>query len=282
MPFPSLDPVFFTIGPLEIRWYALAYLAGFILGLWMCKVLARRFARFYKAKMRPQPDDFELFLSWAVIGTLLGGRLGYVLFYQFDYYAAHPLEILKLWHGGMSFHGGLLGVIAAAFGFTRVHKRSFWAFTDILACVAPIGLFLGRMANFVNGELWGRASDMPWAVVFPHGGDIPRHPSQLYEAGLEGLLLFIVMMVLCRLRWVPNRPGFLSGVFLAVYAIARFVLEFFREPDAQLGFLFGGMTMGQLLCLPMLLCGLYLIGWSLMRYRRKKQGKKKEGLYAGT
>ncbi|MDD5585710.1 MAG: prolipoprotein diacylglyceryl transferase, partial [Alphaproteobacteria bacterium] len=178
--FPPIDPVLFTVGPFAIRWYALAYLAGFLLGWRICMQLARQ------NPAGPQPKDYDDFLVWAVVGTVLGGRLGYILFYQLAYYLANPLEIFYVWHGGMSFHGGMLGVIVSAWLFTRNRKIPFFAFADLLACVTPIGLGLGRLANFVNGELYGRVSDAPWAVIFPHGGELPRHPSQLYEAGLEG------------------------------------------------------------------------------------------------
>jgi phosphatidylglycerol:prolipoprotein diacylglycerol transferase len=251
--FPAIDPVLVHIGPLEIRWYALAYLAGFVLGWRACLRLAQRNAA------PPSPGDYDDFLTWAVIGTVLGGRAGYVLFYQFGMYLHAPLEMLKIWHGGMSFHGGMLGVILAAWAFTRRRKIPFFAFADLLACVAPIGLGLGRVANFINGELFGRATDAPWGMVFPHGGDLPRHPSQLYEAALEGLLLFLVMMALARVPALRARHGFLSGAFLTGYGLSRLGVEFFREPDAQLGFLFAGATMGQLLCLPMILFGGFLV-----------------------
>lgn len=256
--FPPLDPVMVSIGPLHIRWYAVAYLAGFILGLWLCKKLALLIDK------GPKPQDYDDFLTWAVIGTILGGRLGYVLFYQFDYYLHAPLEALKIWHGGMSFHGGMLGVITAAWLFVRSRKLSFFAFTDALACVTPIGLGLGRLANFVNGELYGRVTDVPWAIIFPRGGELPRHPSQLYEATLEGLVLLTMMLVFVRVPSIRNKSGVLSGLFLSEYAAFRFIAEFFREPDAQLGFLYGGATMGQLLCMPMFLAGLAIIAWAMI------------------
>jgi phosphatidylglycerol:prolipoprotein diacylglycerol transferase len=251
--FPDFDPVAISIGPIAIRWYALAYLAGFLLGWRYCLALA------HKNPEDPSPQHFDDFLSWAVIGTVLGGRLGYVLFYQNDYYASHLVEILQVWHGGMSFHGGAAGVITAAWLFTRKYKLNFFAFTDLLAVVTPIGLGLGRIANFINGELFGRVTTVPWGMVFPRGGDLPRHPSQLYEAALEGLLLFTVMALLARLPRIRAQTGFLSGVFLLGYGFCRFLIEFLREPDQQLGFLVAGATMGQLLCLPMMALGLYLI-----------------------
>jgi phosphatidylglycerol:prolipoprotein diacylglycerol transferase len=251
--FPPLDPVALAVGPIEIRWYALAYLAGFVLGWRVCLWLARQ------NPSGPSAQDYDDFLTWAVIGTVLGGRIGYVLFYQLDYYFAHPVEIVEVWHGGMSFHGGMLGVLTAAWLYVRKRNLGFFAFTDVLACVTPIGLCLGRIANFINGELYGRVTDVPWAIVFPRGGDAPRHPSQLYEATLEGLVLFLIMLWLSQKKVLRARPGFLSGAFLTGYGIFRFGLEFFRQPDAQIGFLAGGMTMGQLLCAPMVLFGLYLI-----------------------
>lgn len=252
--FPQVNPVALALGPLEIRWYALAYIAGFILGWRSCLFLAGQ------GKTNPAPQFYDEFLTWAVIGTILGGRIGYILFYQPDFYLSHPFDMLEVWHGGMSFHGGLIGVLTVSFLFTRLHRLSYFAFTDILACVTPIGLGLGRMANFVNGELYGRVTDVPWAMVFPRDIDhLPRHPSQLYEAGLEGLALFIILMALSQIPAVRKRTGFLSGVFLALYSLFRFGVEFFREPDKQLGFLYGGATMGQLLCIPMFLFGVFLI-----------------------
>lgn len=260
--FPPIDPVLVTVGPLAIRWYALAYLAGFLFGWRTCLTLARKNAS------GPSPEHYDDFITWAVVGTILGGRLGYVLFYQFAYYVSDPLEALRVWHGGMSFHGGLLGVVLAAWLFTRRRKIRFFAFTDLLACVTPIGLGLGRLANFVNGELFGRATDVPWGVIFPRGGDVPRHPSQIYEAGLEGLALYLILVFVAKTPSLGKKEGLLSGLFLALYAFFRFFVEFFREPDAQLGFLYAGATMGQLLCVPMLLAGLLLIQKALKRKAR--------------
>ncbi|MFY9287528.1 MAG: prolipoprotein diacylglyceryl transferase [Alphaproteobacteria bacterium] len=257
--FPALDPIAISIGPIAIRWYALAYLAGFILGWRYCLYLARQNPK------GPKPVLFDEFLTWAVIGTVIGGRLGYILFYQAEYYFDHPLEMLQVWRGGMSFHGGMLGVIGAAWIFAQKHKINFFAFTDILACVTPIGLFLGRIANFVNGELYGRPTDVPWGIVFPNGGDMPRHPSQLYEAGLEGIVLFLFLFALSRVPKLRGRAGFLSGCFLFAYGVLRFAMEHLREPDAQLGLIAGGITMGQLLCLPMIMFGFYLILWTEKR-----------------
>jgi phosphatidylglycerol---prolipoprotein diacylglyceryl transferase len=259
MTLSDLDPVAFSIGPLAIRWYALAYLAGIVAGWRWCMALARR------DSSMPRPELFDEFLSWAILGIVLGGRLGYILFYNFGQYWNDPLEVLKVWHGGMSFHGGMIGVIFAAYVFTRMKNIPLLAFTDLLSCVAPIGLGLGRLANFVNGELFGRETDMPWGVIFPRGGSLPRHPSQLYEAAAEGLLLLLVMFLLSRQPKIRARKGFLSGVFLTMYGIMRFGIEFFREPDPQLGFLFAGATMGQLLCVPMIIAGVIILAQSAKR-----------------
>ena len=258
--FPALDPIALQLGPFAIRWYALAYIAGLLLGWRTVKFLV---ARPPNAMTEAEVDDF---LVWATMGVVLGGRLGYVLFYKPLYYLDNPLEIPQLWHGGMSFHGGALGVIAAIILFSRQRGRNLFQVGDAICCAVPIGLFFGRIANFINGELFGRvAPDVPWAMVFPHGGPEPRHPSQFYEAGLEGLALFAVMMALWRFTSIRHRPGALSGVFLAGYGIARITSEFFRQPDAHLGFLWGGATMGQLLSLPQVAVGLGLLIWSWRR-----------------
>jgi phosphatidylglycerol:prolipoprotein diacylglycerol transferase len=253
--FPNIDPVALQIGPLAIRWYALAYITGIVLS-WR---LMRRLVVMPPEVAKPvQVDDF---VSWATLGVVLGGRLGYCLFYQPSVYLADPLAILRVWTGGMSFHGGMLGVTIAVLLFCRQHRIPILGFADRLAVCAPIGLGLGRVANFINGELWGRPApeSLPWAMIFPHAGMVPRHPSQIYQALLEGLLLFAVMVVLSRRDSIRARLGMLTGFFLAGYAIARITGEFFREPDAFLGFFPFGATMGQLLSIPMLLVGLWLI-----------------------
>lgn len=254
IPFPAIDPIAVTLGPLAIRWYALAYIAGVLLGWAHATQLVKAYP-----DSGLSPRQVEDSVSWIILGILLGGRIGYVLFYNLPFYAAHPLDALQIWHGGMAFHGGLLGVITALFLFTRRHKISFFRYTDIVACVVPIGLFFGRLANFINGELFGRAADVAWAMIFPTGGPLPRHPSQLYEASLEGVALFIIMNLLVRNEKIRSRTGALSGYFLIVYGCFRAFCEFFREPDVQLGFLAFGTTMGQLLCIPMVLGGLYLV-----------------------
>jgi phosphatidylglycerol---prolipoprotein diacylglyceryl transferase len=254
--FPAIDPVAVEIGPLVIRWYALAYIVGFVGGWRYCMWLAR------STPGRPTAQDFDDFLPWAVIGVILGGRFGYVVFYNLPHYLQNPLEALMVWQGGMAFHGGLMGVVVAILLHARRNGFSPFAMGDLIACAAPIGLFFGRIANFVNGELYGRPTDVSWAVEFPRGGFLPRHPSQLYEAALEGLVLFAVLFVLARMPAVRGRPGMLGGIFLAGYGLSRFVVEFYREPDPQLGFLFAGATMGQMLSVPMIAVGVAMALWA--------------------
>ena len=255
IPFPAIDPVAIAIGPLVVRWYALAYIVGLLLGWRYCLVLADRPPRLVERR------DIDDFLVWATLGVVLGGRIGYVLFYQPGYYLQHPIEALYLWHGGMSFHGGALGVTLAILLFTRARRLPVLAFSDVIAEAIPIGLFFGRIANFINGELFGRETDIPWAMVFPNGGPVPRHPSQLYEAVCEGLLLFLLLL-LAEHRGARRRPGIVTGLFLIGYAVARMSGELFRQPDAQLGFLVFGTTMGQLLSIPVLIAGFILIWWA--------------------
>ena len=253
--FPQFDPVIVQLGPFGIRWYALAYIGGLVLG-W--RLLRRLVVKSPAVATELQADDF---LTWATLGVVLGGRLGYVLFYQPGTYLAHPLMMLRVWEGGMSFHGGMLGVVVATVWFCRRNRIPLLGFADRLAVCVPIGLGLGRVANFINGELWGRPAPdwLPWAMIFPAAGPEPRHPSQLYQALLEGLVLFTVLFLLSRRAAVRQRFGLLTGVFLAGYAVARIIGEFFREPDAFLGFLAFGATMGQILSLPMLIAGVWLI-----------------------
>jgi len=258
MTFPEIDPIIFSIGPLAIRWYALAYIAGLIIG-WRLMI---RFANAPGSQVSAeQVDDF---LVWATLGVIFGGRLGYVLFYKPAFYFSNPIEIFQVWQGGMSFHGGFLGVVVAALLFARKHKLPIFSLADMLAIVAPVGLFFGRIANFINAELYGRVTDVSWGMVFPNGGPLPRHPSQLYEAALEGLLLFLIQIAL-RNTEIGRKPGVATGVFLIGYALARGFVELFREPDAHLGFLIGGATMGQLLSIPMILVGALLITRQLKR-----------------
>lgn len=253
--YPDIDPIAIRIGPLGIRWYALAYLAGLLIG-WRMMVRQVRLPGTV-AMTRTQVDDF---LVWAILGVILGGRLGYVIFYNPSQYLQDPLEIPQIWLGGMSFHGGLAGVAIAMAWFARRNNLPVLSLTDVAASVAPVGILFGRLANFVNGELWGRPTDAAWAVVFPGGGPEPRHPSQLYEAVLEGLLLLILVQWLYRSEAVRRRPGMVAGVFLAGYGAARLFVELFREPDAHIGFLAAGSTMGQWLTVPVVVLGIYLIG----------------------
>ncbi len=246
MTFPQIDPVIVQIGPLAIRWYGLMYLLGFVGSFFYMRYLARlrRFA--------VTSEDVSDLLFYGVIGVVLGGRVGYTLFYNFAYYSRHPLEILAVWQGGMSFHGGLIGVVVAILLFCRRRRKSLLEVGDLAAAATPIGLFFGRIGNFINGELWGRRTDLPWGVVFPGAGPEPRHPSQLYEAFLEGVLLFLVLWTTHRLR---SRRGIPIFTFLLGYGACRFVVELFRQPDSHIGFLWGGATMGQLLSVPMIVVG---------------------------
>ena len=251
--FLHINPVAFSIGPLIIRWYALAYLAGFILGWrYALSLINKR-----SSDKRPNADDIDNFLSWVVIGVILGGRLGYVLFYNFQYYIGEPLEILKIWHGGMSFHGGVLGVVAVLFLFTKRHKINVLSLADIVCATVPIGLFFGRIANFINAELYGRVTHLPWGVVFPGAGEYPRHPTQLYEALLEGALLFTILYLVSKKE--KRKPGVISALFFILYGVMRSLIEFVRVPDAQIGLIGGEITMGQILCIPMILIGIVLL-----------------------
>lgn len=270
IPYPSIDPVavnlgsiplpWFTLGPIEIRWYGLAYITGLVLG-WRYTVWLARQPRFNPPGSRPTAEDLDDFLFWAMAGVLIGGRLGIVLFYRPSDYFSNPISIFKIWEGGMSFHGGLLGVIAALIYFARRNHIPLFRIADLVACAAPIGLFFGRLANFINGELWGRPTDVGWGMVFPNAGPEPRHPSQLYEAASEGLLLFVILAVLAQIPAIRMRNGLLSGIFLIGYAIARATCELFREPDSYLGFIIGkAISMGQVLSFPMLLVGI-AIAW---------------------
>jgi phosphatidylglycerol:prolipoprotein diacylglycerol transferase len=259
VPFPEIDPVAIAIGPFAIRWYALAFIVGLVGGWFYIGLFLRQPPHIMT---RPQLSDF---FTWAIVGVIAGGRIGYVSFYQAPYYFDNPLEILFVWQGGMSFHGGLIGVVVAIIWFARRRNIPMFALGDLVAIAAPIGLLLGRMANFVNGELYGRVTDVPWGVVFPGAvvapGEVngPRHPSQLYEAALEGLVLFIVMFILVRFTKVRTRPGLLMGIFLIGYGASRILVELFREPDVQIGFLANGTTLGQWLSVPLLVAGIYFI-----------------------
>jgi len=261
LPYPAINPVLVHVGPLAVRWYALAYIVG-ILGGW---VYARALIASKTLWGQAAPltvTDFDDFIIWVTLGIILGGRIGYVLFYNLSLFATHPGQIFQLWNGGMSFHGGFLGCTVAIILFARRRDIPILSLGDITTAVAPIGLFLGRLANFINGELWGRPTDVPWAMIFPTGGPVPRHPSQLYEAALEGIVLFVVLNLLVR-RGALKRPGVITGAFAVGYGIARTTCEFFREPDPQLGFLWGGLTMGMLLSIPLMLAGIGILACSL-------------------
>jgi len=257
LPFPSFDPVLISIGPVAIRWYALAYIVG-ILGGWAYARAIIRADGLWGGKPPLTLADFDDFILWVTLGIILGGRIGYVLFYNPGYFAEHPSEVVQLWKGGMSFHGGFLGCVVAVIVFARLRGIPILSLGDIVCAVAPIGLFLGRIANFINAELWGRTTDVPWAIIFPGAGPLGRHPSQLYEATLEGVILFFVLAFV--MRWgALRRPGTILGAFCLGYGLARVACEFFREPDAQLGFLWGGLTMGMLLSIPLIIAGIALI-----------------------
>jgi phosphatidylglycerol:prolipoprotein diacylglycerol transferase len=253
LPFPNIDPIALSIGPIDIRWYALSYMAGFLIGLWALK----KFLTKYPSKYL-NIDHMDDILTWIIIGVILGGRLGYVVFYNAEYYLEHPLDAFKIWQGGMAFHGGLIGVITAMILFAWKHKIPFFALADRIAVATPIGLFFGRIANFINGELYGRATDAPWGMVFVNG-DVTRHPSQIYQAATEGIALFIILVILQRYDAIRKHYGAISGAFLSAYAFMRFFIEYTRQPDAHIGFLTAGLSMGQLLCIPMFMAGIAII-----------------------
>lgn len=260
--YPAIDPVLFSLGPLQLRWYGLMYVFGFV-GAYL--LVARQAKRFGQQELLAKLDNLNLAL---IAGVIIGGRLGYVLFYNPGYYLAHPLEIPATWSGGMSFHGGCIGALLAGWWYCRRSGLDFWRGADLYAATVPLGLFFGRMGNFINGELYGRVSDVPWAMVFPEGGPLPRHPSQLYEAFFEGLVLFALLWALKAKPW--QRPaqhfwphGSMLALFLIGYGVLRFGIEYTREPDAHLGLLWAGLSMGQWLCLGMIAAGLALWWWRL-------------------
>ncbi|WP_442969795.1 prolipoprotein diacylglyceryl transferase [Roseibium sp. Sym1] len=274
LPFPSIEPEIFVLGPYDLngfvlgpfalRWYALAYIVGILLA-WRYMLRLVRNDRLWGGSARPTQLDIDDFVLWGTLGIILGGRLGYVLFYNPAFYLANPAEALAIWDGGMSFHGGFTGTVIAMVLFAWKRGLSVWTLFDLAGCAAPIGLFFGRIANFINSELWGRPSDVPWAVIFPNGGPEPRHPSQLYEAALEGILLFLVLRLLSHRFALLQKRGFLAGAFAFGYGIARSIAEFYRVPDAHIGYLSGFLTMGILLSLPMILAGLAAMIWSARR-----------------
>jgi phosphatidylglycerol:prolipoprotein diacylglycerol transferase len=258
LPYPQIDPVAIAIGPLKIHWYGLMYLIG-IGGAWL--LASRRVQRFAPEWHKDKLSDL---VFWVALGVILGGRLGYVLFYDFAAYLADPAKILRVWEGGMSFHGGLIGVLLAVWLFGRRNDKSFFALMDFIAPLVPIGLGAGRIGNFINAELWGKATDLPWAMIFPTDpAQLPRHPSQLYQFALEGVALFVILWLYTR---KPRPVMSVSGLFAVCYGVFRFIVEFVRVPDAQLGYLaFGWLTMGQLLCIPMVLIGAGMMVWAYQR-----------------
>ncbi|QWV98983.1 prolipoprotein diacylglyceryl transferase [Geomonas nitrogeniifigens] len=256
MIFPNIDPVFLRLGPLEFRWYGLMYICGFVASYFIILSGVRR-------KGLPLNKDQVADLIFTVaVGVILGGRLGYILFYNFSYYLSHPLKLFAVWEGGMSFHGGLIGALLASLYFIRKFKLRFYPLADIGFLAAPVGLGFGRIGNFINGELYGRVTDVPWGIVFPTGGPLPRHPSQLYEAFLEGPLMFLILYQLSKR---VHRDGVVVWSFIALYGLFRFLVEFVRQPDEQIGFLLGGFSMGQMLSLPM-----FLLGAAMVCYRCRR------------
>ncbi|MFC0244502.1 prolipoprotein diacylglyceryl transferase [Falsochrobactrum ovis] len=263
--FPPIDPIIFSIGPIAIHWYGLGYVVGILFAWWYGKKLLNNHRLWANNHPPMQADTLDDFVIWAALGVVLGGRLGYVLFYNLPFYLANPLAIPAVWDGGMSFHGGIIGTTLAMIWFARSRNIPVWSMFDTIAAGVPVGLGLVRVANFINQELWGRVSDVPWAVYFPNGGPLPRHPSQIYEALLEGLVLFFVLFILTWVGRKLKKPGYIAGTFVAGYGLSRILVEFYREPDAQLGYIFGGwLTMGMILTLPMVLFGF----WAIWRANR--------------
>jgi len=254
----NFDPVFIDLGIFQIRWYSLAYIAGIALGwLYAIKIIEKLSLK--KNYFLVRREQFDELITYLIIGIVLGGRLGYVIFYNFKYYSENIIEIFKLWQGGMSFHGGLIGLIIAVYIYSKNSKTSFFKFADIISCVAPIGIFLGRIANFINGELYGKVSTLPWAIIFPYAGNVARHPSQIYEAILEGFILFILLNYLAFKKNLIIKSGYISGLFLIFYSILRIIAENFREPDVHIGYLFNYISMGTLLSLIIFFVGFIII-----------------------
>ena len=256
----DIDPIAFSVGPINVYWYGLAYVAGMVLGLFYALKIVD--AKKENCNLLITKKNIDEIFIWIVFGIIFGARFGYVIFYNFDFYLNNPLLILSLWEGGMSFHGGALGVIIAIISYSKYHKIPILETGDIVCAVVPIGLFFGRITNFINGELWGKETNLSWGVIFPNAGSNPRHPSQLYEAGLEGLALFIILFALVLSNGLKKR-GLISGTFLFFYSFSRILVENFREPDLHIGYIFLNITMGMILSLPFLIAGLILIFQSL-------------------
>lgn len=262
--YPAIDPVALQLGPLKIHWYGLMYLIGFAAVWWLGRLRAQRPGSGWN------PEHISDLVFYGALGAVLGGRIGYVLFYDLPSFLAAPLDIVKVWQGGMSFHGGMIGVLIAVWLFGRKTNKTFFDITDFVAPLVPIGLGAGRIGNFINGELWGKVTDVPWAMVFPHAGNLPRHPSQLYQAFLEGIVLFIILWLYSS---KPRPTMAVSGLFLICYGLFRFLVEFVRMPDAQLGYLaFGWLTMGQALSFPMILLGIVFMWWAYRGEMSTKHG----------
>ena len=254
----NFDPVLIDLGIFQIRWYSIAYIFGILLGWAYGRKILARVSNINNNFNKIKKKDFDDLILYLIVGIIIGGRIGYIIFYNLEYYSENFLEIFKVWRGGMSFHGGLLGVIVAIFLFAKKTNNNFFKFSDIISCVAPIGIFLGRLANFINGELYGKISTAPWAVIFPNVDSMPRHPSQLYEAILEGVVLFIIINYLALKKELIYKTGFISAFFLIVYSFLRIFSELFREPDIQLGLLFNNFSMGTLLSLLTIIIGLFI------------------------
>lgn len=258
--FPNIDPIAFSIGPFAVRWYALAYIAGLVFAIWYAKRLVGNTALWADRTPTITPRQVDDIFIWVALGVILGGRLGYVLFYNPLHFLQNPLDIVRMWEGGMSFHGGFLGVVVALLIYGRRHGATLDRLLDLGAAATPIGLGLGRLANFINGELYGRPGDVPWAMIFPTDPlQVPRHPSQLYEAALEGLVLFLIVRIATHRFQALAHPGRASGLFALGYGLSRIIVEFFREPDAQLGYFLGFITMGMILSLPLVAIGIWLL-----------------------
>jgi phosphatidylglycerol---prolipoprotein diacylglyceryl transferase len=265
LPFPDLNPVAFSLGPISVHWYGLAYVTGIILGWYYARQLIVRSDLWPQGRPPMTLQQTDDFVTWATLGVVIGGRIGYLAVYDLPNLFEDPMRAFRIWNGGMSFHGGFLGTALVMLIYARRHTLPLWSLFDLVSIVVPFGLLFGRLANFINGELWGRVTDVPWAIVFPKGGPFARHPSQLYEAGLEGLLLLVILFIVGVGFSGLKKPGLVTGLFVSVYALSRIFVEFFREPDEQIGYLSGGwLTMGMILSLPMLAAGI----WAMIRAQR--------------